>query len=949
MSNYIDMSSVTGVNLNGVEVESIASNGVTLWEKSGNVIEPFNIKNISQNVATVDWNTNADNRNLQYSTDKTNWTNVPYANGKYTLTIPVGTKYYVQGNSTNFGGWWGSDEDVEIGGYILSLHYPSMEQPSSQIVRYTSLFSKNGNGTANGKLHFNFATLKIPVKRLGSDGANSMFYGCTSITSLEHDIFYSDDDTYRIGERVFYRMFQGCKNLTTVNGFNMRRFPNLSNWHELQYMFYGCSSLEYVADNFFDTTVTPQTGFFRDTTCAYMFQNCTSLIHPPKLPTVRSNGQAFLQMFQGCTSLTSANTANIMPSYTGIGTSGGEYAMSNMFKGMFYGCTGLTSMHDLSSYTMGGSGNSYFNQMYSGCTGITSIEAAKMPSGVATTNCFREMFKGCTGITSVPSGFIKPTNTAESCYQDMFNGCTSLTTIPSGLIQATDFAKSCCAYMFYNCSSLTGLPSGLMTVSTVSEGSCSSMFESSGISSIPSGLLQAATLAKNCYSSMFRSCGNLTTVPTDLLLSAKTMAEGCYTIMFQYSGLISGGLHLGATDIGTSSFANWWLFDAPFTAIEVDFKEWTSATSGWMVRCASSGVFTKYEALPEIYDTDHIPVGWTVVNKYASEAPTITHDDTDIIIVNNTYNAGGVIYYTTDGSTPTSASNVYTQPFLGVIGQTIKAICIYHDITSEVTTWVVAASQLPTPSISGNDASVTITNNDTTGTGLIYYTIDGTTPSSASTLYSQPFTVSSGTTVKAICVNNTGSYFYTDSDVISKIMYDAIQLPYVHNQTMSGSPNVSTMIDTNIIWDNTIKFRYKGKYVGYDNGNITIGVDMGLRWFIVGNNVYYDWVGRDNAAYNLTANPLLDFTVGNKYVYNNNTQSYLFNVTPRTNSTANNLIVDVTAFWFDSLQIWKTINNVETLVFDGYAAELNGEYGIFDAVSGTLKTNSTITIVGETE
>lgn len=935
------MDSVSDIKINGVDVVKIAQGLNTLWEK--NVIEPFNVKNISQSAATVDWNTNADNRNLQYSEDKTTWTNVPYANNKYSITIPVGKKYYFQGNSTNFGGWWGSDQDVEISGYVLSLHYPTMEQPSNQGVSYQNLFAKNGNGTADSKLHFNFSRLKLPVKRVQRYGYNNTFKGCLSITELNYDILYTDS-TVSAGEYAFALMFQKCTNLTRIDGFTFSHFTIFGNWCELRETFSGCSSLEYVWDGMFDTTVTPQTGFWRDSTCYCMFNGCTSLTHPPKLPAVRGS-KVFDRMFAGCTSLTNATTDRIMPEYTEIGTQSGQNSMSGMFQYMFSNCTGLTSMHDLSSYTMSNLGTAYIQGMYYGCTGITSIDSAKMPGGVATKNCFREMFRGCTGITSVPSGFIKPTNTAESCYQEMFRDCTGLTTIPSVLLPSTTLSKSCYAYMFYGCNHLTVIPSGFMSPTTVAESCCQSMFENcSALTTIPSGMLPSLTMEKNCYHSMFRSCTVLANVPYDLL-PATTVAEGCYTLMFQYSNHGFNGLHLGAIELGTSAFANWMFFDCPISQLEVDFKEWTPATTDWVLRTSNSGTFTKYEALPEIYDTSHIPVGWTVVNKYASETPTITHDASNIIIVNNTYNDGGVIYYTTDGSTPTNASNVYSQPFPAVLGQTIKAICIYHDIVSDVASWNVVATQLPEPEISGNNSRVLITNSDTSGVGAVYYTTDGTTPTSNSTLYTQPFGVEVGTTVKAICLNAGGSLLYTDSVVAEKKMFSYIGLDFIHNKTMSQDSSDSNAINTGVTFDETVKFRYKGQFA-YHQGGILVGVNFNIRWFMTGNSLYYDYGGRDNAAFDFITPPMLDLTVGNKYTYDNNTGEYVFNVTPRSGGSGN-IIVDCTSFKLHSLEIWKTIDNVETLVFSGHAAYLNGEYGLYDEVTQTLLGNSNITIVGE--
>ena len=44
------------------------------------------------------------------------------------------------------------------------------------------------------------------------------------------------------------------------------------------------------------------------------------------------------------------------------------------------------------------------------------------------------------------------------------------------------------------------------------------------------------------------------------------------------------------------------------------------------------------------------------------------------------------VYYTTDGSTPTSASTLYTQPFTLSATTTVKAIAVKDSISSSVST-----------------------------------------------------------------------------------------------------------------------------------------------------------------------------------------------------------------------------------------------------------------------
>ena len=75
--------------------------------------------------------------------------------------------------------------------------------------------------------------------------------------------------------------------------------------------------------------------------------------------------------------------------------------------------------------------------------------------------------------------------------------------------------------------------------------------------------------------------------------------------------------------------------------------------------------------------------------------------------------------------------------------------------------------------------------------GTIYYTIDGTTPSSNSTKYVGPFTVIEGTTVKAISIYPGGD----TSDIVSKT-YNSLTLIKV--------ADCQQRLDTSVEWENSI-------------------------------------------------------------------------------------------------------------------------------------------------
>ena len=175
--------------------------------------------------------------------------------------------------------------------------------------------------------------------------------------------------------------------------------------------------------------------------------------------------------------------------------------------------------------------------------------------------------------------------------------------------------------------------------------------------------------------------------------------------------------------------------------------------------------------------------------------PTIQDNGSNAISIATT-TSDATIYYTIDGSDPTTSSTEYTEPLTdNVSNVTIKAIAVKEGmITSAVGSGSVKL-QCAAPVISFNDVTSEVSISCDTEGSTIRYTTDGETPTESSSVYSNPFSVSSATTVKAITINPN----YVSSTV-TEFAIPQVATPTIQNNGSNAISITTTTSDATIYY-----------------------------------------------------------------------------------------------------------------------------------------------------
>src|SRR6266542_949365 len=205
-------------------------------------------------------------------------------------------------------------------------------------------------------------------------------------------------------------------------------------------------------------------------------------------------------------------------------------------------------------------------------------------------------------------------------------------------------------------------------------------------------------------------------------------------------GDITPGVSIYYTKDGSNPTASSTLYTGQITVNTTTAIKAIAAGNGFGVGPVASATYTFVAAAPSF-----------TPGAYATFSSPVSLKLTDV-------SPGVSIYYTRDGSTPTASSTLYTGPIALNGTTTLKAIAVGNGygasvVTSATYTFVAATPTFsPTPGTYTAPVSVKLSG---ASPGVpIYYTTDGSTPTTSSTLYTGVFPVSATTTIKAIASGN---------------------------------------------------------------------------------------------------------------------------------------------------------------------------------------------------
>ena len=298
-----------------------------------------------------------------------------------------------------------------------------------------------------------------------------------------------------------------------------------------------------------------------------------------------------------------------------------------------------------------------------------------------------------------------------------------------------------------------------LTLSSTSGTAPSSPTVSINVANLPSEGKVAGTYVGEI---MLQSADDIVTVPVTVTLGDSVftpVAALSFAKSYEGTNPTAQTITLGSTDssigfsiVAISSTGGNWLS----TSISGG-TYYTSQTVTLTAAPASNlapGVYTAEVYVNSGSEPLVIPVTLTVSSSSAAATPTFnppggSYSSSQSVTITDTV-VGSAIYYTTDGSTPTTSSRRYSSPISVTATETIKAIAAAPDYPTSA---VASATYTLTGPVAAEPAATeTITITEATSGVSVYYTTNGSTPTASSNKYTGPLTLTSSSVLKFIAV-----------------------------------------------------------------------------------------------------------------------------------------------------------------------------------------------------
>lgn len=753
---------------------SISQNGVV---KAIAVADGYNNSDVSEYI--VDWYTNETEKPYALLSNDNKVLTFYYDNQKELRNgMDVGPFTFNNSEGVN-SGWYGSRENIST--VVFDASFAICKSITSTAYWF--------DGCSKLEKIIDIDNLKTE----NVTDMSSMFYGCSSLKSLDLRSLNTDNVS-----NMMY-LFYGCANLVSLSISNFNT-TNVLNMHD---MFYGCSSLTTINASSFDTGNVVDMGF--------MFAYCTKLstIFVGNMWNTTKITES-KNMFSGCSNLVGGNGTPYDSNYTNHAYAHIDGGPSNPGYltdiSSIYSESAATPIISNNDNVISISSTTEESTIYYTLDGSTpTVESKRYIGPVSLTqNCIVKAFAVAAGyknseVVSYSANWIRRGMTIswtdDPILKDEYsNGDFKVTridefgrhVIDDNNAYFGDTDKQIGFTRRLKTSTSSKLESNCLELTIPAYGTLLVYVRSANSSAIDRNLVLTQN-DKEIYNQIVKDEDCLVIDMSDYCTATKVypivqvpVEQGNVTVTYPIGGLnfycfefVDGGKTIDPvfTRNGNQVSITTSTEDATIY-YTLDGSEPTTQSSVYTNSITlNQNCIIKAFAVKE--GLSNSAVSSYIVDWFKVEDVAISFVNLKVQMSTPTANAR--IYYTTDGSTPTTNSQLYIEPFSVTVNCMVKAIAHKENFNpSTVSSLYVDLDKIrcdmPTFQLNGSQLTMSVQTEDAT----IYYTLDGTNPTTSSPRYEGPVTLLRNGWVKAIAVKNG----YLASAVSSfEVNYFQVELP----------------------------------------------------------------------------------------------------------------------------------------------------------------------------